>query len=40
MGGSIRLREHQLYLVARADQGLEGGHGELGRAGEDNLQES
>ncbi len=38
-GGSIRLRDHQLDVVARVDQSLEGRYGELGRAGEDDLQE-
>src|SRR5712692_2801694 len=38
-GGSIRLRDHQLDLVARVDQSFEGPYGELGRAGEDDLQE-
>jgi len=38
-GGPIRLRDHQLYLVTRVDKSFERWHGELGSAGEDDLQE-
>jgi hypothetical protein len=40
MPGPVRLRDDQLDLVPSGMQGLQRGHGELGRAGEDNLQES
>jgi hypothetical protein len=35
-----RLRDHQLDLVTGLMQSLERRHGELGRTGEDDLQES
>jgi hypothetical protein len=40
MTGSGRLRDHQLDLVPCLMQRFERWHGELGRAGEDDLQES
>jgi hypothetical protein len=40
MAWTRRLRDHELDLMTRLMQGLKRRHGELGRAGEDDLQES
>jgi hypothetical protein len=39
MTWSVRLRDHELDLMSGLMQRSQRGHGERGRAGEDNLQE-
>jgi hypothetical protein len=38
--GPVGLRDHQLDLMTRVEKGSEGRYGELGRAGENDLQEN